>query len=148
MSINAFLLFLRFPFLLTYNEIGHAQFKGKISEANVLDSDILGFRNSHKERFHLFSHLSALTLEFFIFTPLQLREKLLKSWILMLRFLCWPSVTLHWNPTKLTTSPHQIEKCTEINASHKNYAIFFFFTSLILLRFCNMHPSSSSAVGK
>lgn len=113
------------PISLTCNEIGHAQFKDTISEANVLDSGILGFGNSHKEHFHLFSPLSALTSEFFTFPPLQLKEKLLKSCVLMLRFLCWPSAILHWNPTKLTTSPYQVERYTEINASHMNDAFFF-----------------------
>lgn len=55
---------------LTCNEIGNAQFKDIISEANILDSDILGFGNSHKEHFHLFLTLSAITSEFFTFPPL------------------------------------------------------------------------------
>lgn len=112
------------PISLTCNKIGHAQFKDIISEANVLHSDILGFGNSHKEHFHLFSPLSALTSEFFTFFPLQLRKKLLKSWVLMPRFLCWPSVTLHWNPTELTTSPYQVEGYTEIKASQEWCAFF------------------------
>lgn len=115
------------PISLTYNEIGHAQFEDTISEANVLDSDILGFGNSHKEHFHIFSPLSALTSEFFTFSPLQLREKLLKSWVLMSRFLCWPSATLHWNTTELTTSPYQVEIYTEINASQELWAFFHLF---------------------
>lgn len=132
---------------LTYNEIGHAQFEVIISKANVLDPGILGFWNSHKEHFFLFSPPpSVLKSEFFQFSHLQLREKLLKSWILLLRFLCRLSVTLHWNPTKLTTGPYQVDRYIERNASHKNYMLFFSHLSFCF-RFCNLHPSSS-AVGK
>lgn len=129
------------PISLTCNEIGHAEFKDINSEANVLDSDVLGFGNIHQEHFHLFSLLSALTSEFFLFTfpSLQLREKLLKSWVLLSRFLCWPSVSLHWNPTELTTSPYQVKRYTEINASQEWCTFFSHFWFCLDFATCINH---------
>lgn len=132
------------PISLTSNEIGHVQFKDITSEANVLDSNILGFGNSHKELPSLLTSISFNIRILYIFPPWAKRENF-KNWgfDVKVSLLFFSNSSLE--PSKVD---YQSISSRKIHWNKCLTRMMCFFLHLwFLLRFCDMHPSLS-AVGK